>query len=521
LMGLLGDNTYVAVPAILAALLAVGFGAVYFTSGKATKPQKKKPQQKKKKDSANKENAPKEAGDAPNSNSKKKEKKPAAKKPAPKKAVEPKKVVADSSDSDSDDSEREVKQEVKSKANAKKGANAKQQAKGKQTKAEEPKKVEEPKQEAVAEQPKSKKGKGKQQEEEEVWEVVSAKKAARGVNQESRPMEGLALSGNRFDGSAPKKQQPKAEVPYKQPAAGPVPDFAPIAVSDAVKAATAAREKAVAEAEAAAADALIPKGHVSLTIDEKHVGRIVGPKGATLNLIQEKTNTRLDISGNVVTITGANLDGVAEAEAAVRSLCTKGYCAMQYGGDFVETTVPVWPRMLAELIGSGGVIIKKFQENLQVQLDIPAVARNAPNTKKVKVTLAGSKENVQKAKEAVTEILTYYHSELTHPGVVHAEVEVKHHLLNVLIGKGGSEIKHIQKNWNVRLYIPNETSLHENVLIVGEPDPVARAMRYVEKVLVDAETRPANKRSEGYDGDDGWGQEEEVEDWMKAYIYKR
>merc|ERR1740129_2549312 len=66
-----------------------------------------------------------------------------------------------------------------------------------------------------------------------------------------------------------------------------------------------------------------------------------------------------------------------------------------------------------------------------------------------------------------------------------------------------------------------EQSINKNVVIVGEQWSVDRAQAYVEKVLWNAEHAPRGRdRGEG-GADDGWGDEGEVEDWMKDYLYKR
>mmetsp|Transcript_39143 Transcript_39143/g.88172 ORF Transcript_39143/g.88172 Transcript_39143/m.88172 type:complete len:117 (+) Transcript_39143:246-596(+) len=114
----------------------------------------------------------------------------------------------------------------------------------------------------------------------------------------------------------------------------------------------------------------------------------------------------------------------------------------------------------------------------------------------------------------------YFHHPITHPDTVHEEVEVPEWSVRFLIGKGGSELKHIQNNYKVKMNVPREHSLNKNVVIVGEQWNVERAKAYVEKVLWNAEHAPRGRDREGT-ADDGWGDEEEVEDWMKDYMYKR
>lgn len=109
------------------------------------------------------------------------------------------------------------------------------------------------------------------------------------------------------------------------------------------------------------------------------------------------------------------------------------------------------------------------------------------------------------------------HDEVTHPGDIHEELEVAERNYRFLIGKGGSEMRHIQNSFKVKVCIPREHSFLRNVAIVGKKDNVERAKAYIEKSLYYA-TAP----SKGRDGrNDDYEDDEPEEDWMKSYIYKR
>lgn len=316
---------------------------------------------------------------------------------------------------------------------------------------------------------------------------------------------------------APKQVKQKA-IPGMAPegaAAGATPlpqSAAAVPASKGLKL-TAEQEKA---ADAAASMS------VPVKVPEKMIGRIIGPKGATLKLIQEKTGvTKIDTSGEIFTLLGPS-KAVALAELAIKEICEKGYTSLQYE-DFNQAYVQVHPSMFPEIIGKQGCVIRRLKEELGVEVSIPEVPRDAvTGKKKFKVTLAGSADSVQKAKEALQEILTVYHSPITHPDQVHEEIDVEPWQLNWIIGKRGSEIKHIQHNYKVRLYIPNEHSLNKTTILVGEQPNVERAKAYIEKLLWASEAVPKGREaaSGAYDGD-AWGEEEEHEDWMDGYLYKR
>jgi rRNA processing protein Krr1/Pno1 len=266
-----------------------------------------------------------------------------------------------------------------------------------------------------------------------------------------------------------------------------------------------------------------PAANVSsaiITVPEPRIGVVIGPKGANIKLIQEKTKvTRIDTAGNVFTITGSS-SAVAEAEVAIKELIDKGFTQLQYD-DFAENFVNVHPSYFPDLIGSKGCIIQKMKSELKVEVNMPQVPTGAPGGKKFKVVLAGAAKQVEEAKNVINSIMMYGHHEVTHPGMVHEELDVEKWQYSFIIGKGGSELKHIQKNWDVKMSIPREHSVNQKVLIVGEPSNVSRAKVYVEKVLWNSENQVRSGRDRAEGGDDGWGDEEDEEPWMRDYIYKR
>jgi len=264
-----------------------------------------------------------------------------------------------------------------------------------------------------------------------------------------------------------------------------------------------------------------PEGNVSTAtvhVPESRIGIVIGPKGAKIKMIQEKTGvSRIDTSGDVFTITGPP-NAVALAETAVKELVEKGYCTLQYE-DFAENFVNVHPSCFPDLIGKQGAVVRKIKDELGVEINFPETQKNAAPGKKYKVTLAGSGQGVEKAKQVMTNIMMYSHDELTHPGQVHEELEIDNWAWRYIIGKAGSEMRHIQNNYKVKVIIPRENSLVDKVLVVGEPNDVERAKVYIEKLIWNAENQ--QKGRDKVDNGDVWGEEEEEEDWMKQYIYKR
>jgi len=139
---------------------------------------------------------------------------------------------------------------------------------------------------------------------------------------------------------------------------------------------------------------VIPKETV--TIDGTRVGIIIGPKGATMLAIQERTGCQLDVQapkqyesnggGNqfrpvqgdkktkvtaTVVITDGTQEGRALAKKVILELAARGYAALLQGEHFGEASVSVHPKYMSEIVDSGGKIIKAIQTDLQVNITIP------------------------------------------------------------------------------------------------------------------------------------------------------
>ena len=101
---------------------------------------------------------------------------------------------------------------------------------------------------------------------------------------------------------------------------------------------------------------------------------------------------------------------------------------------------------------------------------------------------------------------------MTHPGQVHAEMDVNPSMYNNIIGSKGAEIKQIQVTYKVQVHIPNGESVTKNVLIVGDPAGVKGAEKRIQKIveaaLADREAAEKMADSwvdeEGEAGQPGW-----------------
>mmetsp|Transcript_41724 Transcript_41724/g.82555 ORF Transcript_41724/g.82555 Transcript_41724/m.82555 type:complete len:509 (+) Transcript_41724:111-1637(+) len=330
------------------------------------------------------------------------------------------------------------------------------------------------------------------------------------------------------------KKQVAANLGLKEGAVGVNQHVVGLTTTSEKAANTAAKGVTVSQAVAASAvanaAAVAAKGeepaketkntHMAIVkIPESRIGVLIGPKGANIKMLTEKTGAKIDTSSSdTCCITGSEAE-VAQAEIAVKELVEKGYTALQYE-NFSEHFVAVHPSAFPDIIGKEGCVIRKIKEALDVQVSIPRdVPKNPAAGKKYKVTLAGPNKSVEQAKEVINNIIMYYHDPITHPDQVHEELDVAGWQLSFIIGSKGSELRHIQNNYKVRMYIPRETSVNKKVVIVGDQYGVERAKAYVDKLLWNAED-VGRGRGRQDQAEDVWGEEEE-EEWMKDYMYRR
>eukprot|EP00928_Gymnodinium_smaydae_P009877 TRINITY_DN136_c0_g2_i1.p1 TRINITY_DN136_c0_g2~~TRINITY_DN136_c0_g2_i1.p1 ORF type:complete len:573 (+),score=219.31 TRINITY_DN136_c0_g2_i1:70-1788(+) len=291
----------------------------------------------------------------------------------------------------------------------------------------------------------------------------------------------------------------------------------------------ASKPKADGEEGEASAEAKAPSCVRSIKVPEGAVGRIIGPKGATLELIKEKCGVnKIDTAMGMATILGDTDEACAKAEAAIKELIEKGYMSIAYENLKEDKTVVMSPD-LPDIIGKKGSIISKIKEELSVEIDIPRQKEadekdKAPKVTKVEIKVAGEADKVEQAKEVINSIVMYGHHEITHPGMAHKEIEAEEHQYRYIIGRAGSEMRHIQNSYRVAVRIPRDYSKNKKVVVVGEQLDVDRAVAYIEKAIGNAENeqkdrekqqaeREANRKSGPDRDDDG-----PIEPWMKQYM---
>jgi len=271
----------------------------------------------------------------------------------------------------------------------------------------------------------------------------------------------------------------------------------------------------------------IPQVEKQVKIDPRKVGFIIGPKGTTLRAIEATAECKIvtpktdrdSTSLATVTVTGT-ATAVSRGAKAVTDLATKGYSTLIAGVGFQENSISVPIKSIPDIIGRNGSVIKKIQDIFKVKLNIPDTSNRDASITKIRITVAGMKEQVALAKNVIREITQLFYSSVTHPDTTHVELDVAPETYSLIIGPKGSEIRHIQSNFKVSVHIPSSETTFEKVLIVGTAVAVEKAKAYILKMILKHEQRAQeyeqHYQNHGMDEDEG-----PHEEWMNQYTYKR
>merc|ERR1712226_839371 len=210
-------------------------------------------------------------------------------------------------------------------------------------------------------------------------------------------------------------------------------------------------------------------------------------------------------STSTVKISGPEQAGVDAAVVAVKELIEKGITSIAFD-EFAEASVLVHPSSIPDIVGKQGAVVRKLKEELKVEVTLPSnLQQKTPSDKKYPVVIAGEAANVEKAKQVINDICMYYCSPITHPSQIHAELEIAEENRRFLIGRQGSEMRAIQNNFKVQVFIPREHSANQKVVVVGAEEDVARAKVYIDKIMTGASNiskpRVQAADDEDYDND--------------------
>mmetsp|Transcript_36774 Transcript_36774/g.72184 ORF Transcript_36774/g.72184 Transcript_36774/m.72184 type:complete len:491 (-) Transcript_36774:319-1791(-) len=243
---------------------------------------------------------------------------------------------------------------------------------------------------------------------------------------------------------------------------------------------------------------------VEVAVDPKHYGLLIGPKGATLNKIQETTGVRIEIPDKesektTVTVSGSK-ENTQKAKTAIKSLIEKGFSSIT-DPNISSASISCPGKALGILIGPGGSNIKKLQAATCTKINTPTQGSGSD-----KVTISGEKDDVKKCKDAIKMLIQFGFSDLTHEGWTMLVCPFPVDELKTLIGPGGQTIKSIQGDTKCRVNVPDlkRPGSSCDLTICGPAQGAQRAKAQILKLL----EKQAAEISGGYDDHDYDSQDE-------------
>lgn len=357
----------------------------------------------------------------------------------------------------------------------------------------------------------------------------AAKKAAQATKTfDSAPQKALDLTT--ADADAPAEEGWEVVVD-KKPKAKLSPAVAALLRRKSLEVDSAAKPTALPATAADTTTATTTSATIKIAVAK--IGLAIGPAGKTITAIRELTGCDISIPDRDtitgmsvdVTVTGEDAREVSAAKQIVADLTSKGYSAQLEGalsgGDFCEAQVKVPVASLHEVIGKGGGIIQAVQSKLGVKLSVPDTSKGNMGAKKVvKVTVAGPKDGVAKAREVVKSLVVHHYHALTHPGTTHCEVDVPEAMYSVVIGPRGSSIKHIQNSYLVKVHIPRDGD-GSAVTVIGSAGRVKQAKKHILAMVANALIAEQEAQADWGYGEAEPERHEHHEAWMDQYAPPR
>lgn len=199
---------------------------------------------------------------------------------------------------------------------------------------------------------------------------------------------------------------------------------------------------------------------------------IIGKGGANIRKIRDETQARIDLPGegeksDVITITGKK-ESVEEARDKIQKI-------QNDMANIVSEDITIPPKHYNSLIGAGGKLIHAIMDECGgVTIKFPPTDSNSD-----KVTIRGPKDDVEKAKQQLLELVT----ERQLSGFT-AEVRAKAQHHKFLIGRNGVNIKKIRDSTGARIIFPTDKDEDKEVItIVGKKDSVEKAKAELEATI--------------------------------------
>jgi len=205
---------------------------------------------------------------------------------------------------------------------------------------------------------------------------------------------------------------------------------------------------------------------LSVNIPMEFHGFIIGPRGATLRLLEQETLTRItvppqEIQSSTITVVGAK-DNVKLCEHRLLDLYHT-----QFNKGFERLSIPYLyhPWIRHELVD-------ELHRELNVNVDLPPLIKQTDE-----ITVRGERESVEQAK---ARIMQFYKSLEGKIMTFPLEIPCEQH--RFVLGKKGAGLKEIFDKTNVIVRIPNQEENSSTIQVIGETGKIGEAITMIYKM---------------------------------------
>merc|ERR1712180_447430 len=229
-------------------------------------------------------------------------------------------------------------------------------------------------------------------------------------------------------------------------------------------------EKAKAELQGMV-DKMENEKEKDVIIENRFHRQIIGPKGESIQKIRDEFSAvqisfpDLGVQSDIVRLRGPkdDVDKCARHLNKIsRELLESNY----------QVKLPIFKQFHKNIIGKGGVNIKKIRDDTNTKIDLPD-----SNAESDTITITGKKEDVNKAADKTKEIQSQM------ANIVSKDISIPAKIHNTVIGAGGKLIQSIMTECGgVAIKFPEANSGSDKVTIRGPADDVEKAMKKLQEL---------------------------------------
>merc|ERR1711962_1119200 len=212
-------------------------------------------------------------------------------------------------------------------------------------------------------------------------------------------------------------------------------------------------------------------GEKDVIIENRFHRQIIGPKGESIQKIRDEFSAvqisfpDLGVQSDIVRLRGPkdDVDKCARHLNKIsRELLESNY----------QVKLPIFKQFHKNIIGKGGVNIKKIRDETNTKIDLPD-----SNAESDTITITGKKEDVNKAADKIKEIQSQM------ANIVSKDISIPAKIHNTVIGAGGKLIQSIMNECGgVAIKFPEANSGSDKVTIRGPSDDVEKAMKKLQEL---------------------------------------